>query len=83
LNAVSYPAVLVAHAFSDGEDLSLVLYPGGAAGAQTLQFGRLRPGCIYNIRGAAVERVTAAYDGSAEVSAVLDGRTEVRIAPCH
>jgi hypothetical protein len=83
LNAAPYPAVLVARAFSDGEALSLVLYPGGAAGAQTLQLARLRPGCIYNICGAAVERVTAGYDGSADVPVVLEGRTEVRIVPCH
>jgi hypothetical protein len=76
-----YPDVLVARAFSRGENLELVLYPGAAPGLQRLGLARLRPGATYQGRGASSERFVAEADGTAKIDVALDGRTALEIAP--
>jgi hypothetical protein len=77
----AYPDVLVARAVSDGSDLRLVLRPGNGAARQALRIDRLRPGRAYDVAGAVDGALTADASGSAFVDVVLDGRTEVQIAP--
>jgi hypothetical protein len=81
LAGARYPDVLVARAFSDGEDLSLVLYPGGAPGRQTIKVERLRPGRRYNVRGASVSEFSANPEGTMDLELILDGRVQVSISP--
>ncbi|HTO55634.1 MAG TPA: hypothetical protein VMR50_19785 [Myxococcota bacterium] len=79
LAEASYPEVLVAKAFSgDGESLELVLYPGGAPGAQTLRLSNLQPGRAYVADGRAL---VAGADGTASLEVTLSGRTALRISP--
>ncbi|HKC52885.1 MAG TPA: hypothetical protein VKF60_18995 [Myxococcota bacterium] len=73
-----YPDVLVAKAFSDGESLELVLYPGGATGVQTLRIEKLRPGRRYAAQG---RELSADASGNATLEVELSGRTPLRIAP--
>lgn len=81
LSEARYPDVLVARAFSHGDDLELVLYPGREAGPQRIVISRLRPGGEYAVQGANGQRFTASGAGTAELSVMLDGRTPVGIAP--
>ncbi|MBL8265349.1 hypothetical protein [Steroidobacter sp.] len=81
LATASYPEVLVSKAFSHGEDLELVLYPGRGAGAQRLGLERLRPNATYTVSGATVSSLTADAQGKATLSVELNGRTPVHIKP--
>jgi hypothetical protein len=81
LGTASYPEVLVAKAFSQGEDLELVLYPGVRDGAQTLGFERLRAGQRYAVEGIEGASVTADGEGRASLSVTLAGRTALRLVP--
>ena len=82
LTEASYPDVLVARAFSQGENLELVLYPGGASsGRRRLKLGQLKAGRAYRISGAEPTRIEADANGAAELDILLAGRTEVSIAP--
>ena len=78
----SYPEVLVARAFSGGDDLDLVLVPGAGDGPQTITLGRLRPGGRYELRG---PRETVPFeagaDGTASHRIDLRGRTALRVVP--
>jgi hypothetical protein len=76
-----YPDVLVAHAFSDGDDLSLVLYPGAAPGPQTLGLERLRPHGAYLIKGGTEQPFRADGAGRTQVTAHIEGRTALQIVP--
>jgi hypothetical protein len=79
LAEAKYPDVLVARAFSDGENLALVLYPGGAPGSQSLELARLVPGASYQVRGASSQRFVADARGEAKLDVALNGRTELEI----
>ena len=81
LSEARYPEVLVAKAFSHGEDLDLVLYPGVADSTQTLGFERLRPGQRYAVEGLAGGSVTADGEGRATLVVTLAGRTALRLVP--
>ncbi|MFD1189552.1 linalool dehydratase/isomerase domain-containing protein [Phenylobacterium conjunctum] len=81
LERCAYPEVLVARAFSHGEDLELTLYPGAGDGAQALGLARLTPGAAYAVTGATPARIVAGADGMADLSVTLSGRTEVRVTP--
>ncbi|MGE0487447.1 MAG: hypothetical protein AB7Q81_25070 [Gammaproteobacteria bacterium] len=81
LAAASYPDVLVAKAYSHGEDLELVLYPGRAAGVQTLGFERLRPGRRYRVEGGEGAVVEADDQGRARLDVRLEGRTALTLLP--
>ncbi len=81
LTDASYPEVLVARAFSHGEDLELTLYPGKSAGLQPLRIERLHPNRRYTVTGAATDTLVADASGMARASVVLNARSPVRIAP--
>jgi hypothetical protein len=78
-----YPDVLVARAFSDGDDLELVLYPGAADGVQDIRVERLRPGARYQMRNGTEHSFTADQGGAASLSVELHGRTPVHIVPSN
>jgi len=80
LEEAPYPQVLVAKAFSHGEDLELVLYPGAGKGTQALRLGRLVPGKRYCVRENGYA-FTAGQDGKAEMEVALSGRTALTIVP--
>ena len=80
LAGCAYPDVLVAKAYSTGEDLALVLYPGRAAGVQGLKLERLRPGQRYAMAPQG-ESFIADSAGAAHIEVLLEGRTEVNITP--
>jgi Linalool dehydratase/isomerase len=79
LEHATYPAVLVAQAISDGNDLRLVLYPGSGAGMQNIGLGQLEPGRSYWVKGATVPTIVASQDGTARLDVLLDGRTEISL----
>jgi hypothetical protein len=81
LDEVAYPEVLVARATSDGEDLHLVLRAGRGSSTQVLQLARLRPDRRYRVTGGMTDALVADAEGRAELSVVLDGRSEVRVQP--
>jgi hypothetical protein len=81
LTGASYPEVLVARAFSAGEDLDLVLYNGAAPGPQTLGIERLQPGRAYRLEGAQTGQFRADAQGKASLEVRLDGRTALHLAP--
>ncbi len=81
LSQADYPAVLVARAHSDGEDLDLVLYNGVAPGPQTLGFENMTPFGAYETSGAVEKRFSADADGRASLTVTLDGRTPLLISP--
>jgi hypothetical protein len=76
-----YPDVLVARAFSRGDDLDLVLYPGNGAGKQTVRIERLKPGRDYIVQGQGTARRTATADGTLDLDVTLEGRTAIKILP--
>jgi len=76
-----YPDVLVAKAFSRGDDLELVLHPGSGGGRHTIGLARLRPGGRYALRGAEETRFTADAGGAAALDVVLEGRTPIHVVP--
>ncbi|HYA34265.1 MAG TPA: hypothetical protein VEF03_01545 [Candidatus Binataceae bacterium] len=81
LTGASYPDVLVAKAFSHGNDLDLVLYPGAAPGPQTIRIERLTPDARYTIENSQREPFVADRDGAASITVDLDGRTPLHIIP--
>jgi hypothetical protein len=81
LSSAKYPDVLVAKALSHGDDLELVLHPGGAPGSQTIGIERLRPGAEYAIDGSG-QRLHADESGAASIDVELRGRTPLHITPC-
>jgi hypothetical protein len=85
LTQASYPQVLVAKAFSGGEDLTLVLYPGVLPSRQSLSLERLCPGGSYILQGDgnAAQSVLADERGNAQVTVHLAGRTQLRLLPTN
>lgn len=82
LTAASYPEVLVARAFSHGEDLELVLYPGRADGEQQLTIERLHSAARYSlVASGETTSFSADQHGCAQLRVNLLGRTEVSIRP--
>ena len=83
LTEVNYPDVLVAKAFSHGENLDLVLYPGGGSTQQTLGISRLQANAEYQVlvNGKAQPSLTSDEKGAAELLCALQGRTEILIQP--
>ncbi len=78
-----YPDVLVAKAFSHGDDLELVLYPGAGAGTQKIGIERLKPGATYELQGGNATSFRADEQGRATLEIDLRGRTPVEIAPAQ
>jgi hypothetical protein len=81
LDECAYPAVLVARAVSDGNDLRLVLRPGGAPGRRSIAIADLLPEQRYDIRGAVTDELVAGRDGRAVVDVDLGDRVELTITP--
>ncbi len=82
LTEASYPDVLVAKAYSHGDDLELVLYPGRQSGSQSLTVERLEPGRGYTVEGNDQGILfTADAGGTAKIEIRLDGRTVAHIRP--
>jgi hypothetical protein len=81
LASCKYPDVLVGKAFSHGDDLELVLYPGAASGPQQLGIERLKPGVTYAVSGASAGTIVASAQGSATLSVDLRNRTAVSLKP--
>jgi hypothetical protein len=81
LEDATYPDVLVAKAFSRGDDLELVLYPGNGDGVQNLGLEHLRPDATYTVTGGVDGRLVAGSDGRARLNVRLSGRTAVYLAP--
>lgn len=80
LTDARYPDVLVAKAFSRGDDLDLVLYPGAGNSPQKIGIERLKPGATYELRGAQETSVFRADDrGSASFVIDLRGRTPLHV----
>jgi hypothetical protein len=71
----------VARAFSNGDDLELTLYPGKAAGPQTIKIERLSRDRRYTVSGATTDTLVADASGAANVIVNLNGRTPIRISP--
>ncbi|MDR1899825.1 MAG: hypothetical protein LBQ55_07460 [Treponema sp.] len=80
LNGCLYPHVLVAKAFSHGDDLELVLYNGTDEKRQRIQIERLRENKPYLIRETG-HVFTADGEGKAGLDCDLDGRTQLTIVP--
>jgi hypothetical protein len=72
---------MVARAFSDGNDLQLVLYPGAEASSQQIRVDRLRPNAKYLMRNGDEHPFAADNAGSASLDVYLHGRTPVHIVP--
>jgi hypothetical protein len=81
LTDARYPDVLVAKAFSRGDDLELVLYPGAGNGPQKIGIERLKPGATYELRGARETTFGADDRGSASLEVDLRGRTPLHVVP--
>jgi hypothetical protein len=81
LGEAKYPDVLVARAFSDGDNLELVLHPGAAPGVQRLGIERLKPNASYRVLGANEQRLVADANGAAWLDVALQGRTALELVP--
>ncbi len=85
LTGLTYPEVLVARAFSNGEDLEFVLYPGTKPGRHAVTIERLKTGVRYAIAGAHEASQQREFVADSRGCATLDvdvtGRTAVRLAP--
>lgn len=77
-----YPEVLVAKAFSHGDDLELVLYPGEGACHSPIRIERLKPGATYQVEGNWEHGpVIADSKGAADLTVSVAGRTFLRFVP--
>ena len=82
LAEAAYPDVLVAKAFSHGDDLDLVFYPGAGAGEKPIRIERLKPNASYEIRGDwQGGPITADGQGAAALNVKLEGRTALHLVP--
>lgn len=84
LREASYPDVLVAKAYSNGSDLSLVLYPGTTRQGQQLRFSRLQPQTRYTVSGVpGTATLDADENGCASLTVELCDRMAIHLAPLH
>jgi hypothetical protein len=77
LEDAPYPDVLVAKAFSRGNDLELVLRPGRGGGIYQIKLARLKPGATYEITddsGVPCDSITADGKGTAHYAVTLTDR---------
>jgi hypothetical protein len=83
LTGVDYPEVLVGRAYSNGDDLEMVLYPGTPKRSHQVRIERLRPGAKYAMRNGSEHAFTADSSGAAALPIELEGRTRVHIVPAN
>jgi hypothetical protein len=76
-----YPEVVVAKAWSSGEDLDLVLWDGDGKGTFYLRIERLNPGARYRWEEGVGGEFVADEKGVAVVGVWVEGRTPVHIKP--
>ncbi|MDF3842977.1 hypothetical protein P3W55_14795 [Pseudomonas citronellolis] len=82
LTEAAYPQVLVARAFTRGDDLHLVLYPGAGEGQQEIGIERLKPLATYRLeRADGSMQVRADSQGRLSLRVELHGRSELRLLP--
>jgi Linalool dehydratase/isomerase len=82
LSAAKYPDVLVAKAFSHGDDLELVLYPGSTQRRQHIEVSRLVPEKAYQVTGLeGYGPLIADSDGRISLEIELEGRTQFSVIP--
>lgn len=82
LDEAHYPDVLVAKAFSRGEDLELVLMPGSAdGGPRQIGIARLVPGKTYDVSGDQPGSITADACGRARMTIPLHARVALHLVP--
>lgn len=82
LAEANYPDVLVARAYSHGEDLELVIYPGNAPGIQQLGIERLKSSQTYEVSGVeGLSKLVADSEGRARFAVNILDRTAIRINP--
>jgi hypothetical protein len=82
LTGAAYPDALVAKAFSHGDDLELVLYPGKEAGVRPITVERLRPDAAYSFpRNGETFPLTSDAKGSVTFGLPLNERTAFTIRP--
>jgi hypothetical protein len=74
----SYPAVLVAKAREHAHRLEAVFYTGLAHGPQQIQIGGLKPSQRYRWSGG---EIIASMEGTADLTLLLEGRTEFTLIP--
>ena len=81
LAKAEYSDVLIAKAKTQDGVLSLVLYPAGEAGIKPLTIAGLIPNAAYKLTCAQDITFTARADGTHEINALINGRTEITITP--
>ena len=81
LTEVTYPEVLVARAWSDGDALDLVLHPGAGVGTRKIGVSRLKPSQTYRLAGSQQLDFKADAGGHVWLDVELRGRTALRIVP--
>jgi hypothetical protein len=78
----NYPAVLVARAYSHGEDLELVLHPGRQPSIQCIGIERLVSNRRYAVSGIpGLDTIIADSSGRAKLMVELHGRTAITVKP--
>jgi len=80
LAEVTYPDVLVAKAWSDGENLDLVLYDGEGAVSSIIKLERLRPNQKYQLGD---QNFKADAAGRSAIQVQVNGRTALCLKPVH
>ena len=81
LAKAEYSDVLIAKAKTQDGVLSLVLYPAGEAGIKPLTIAGLIPNAAYKLTCGQDITFTARADGTHEINALINGRTEITITP--
>lgn len=81
IERADYPAVLVAAAHSDGDSLSLVLYPSSDSYAGSIEVAGLRPGRHYRCEGAGADYCRADEMGRATIGVALADRSALTVTP--
>jgi hypothetical protein len=81
LTGAQYPDVLVARAYSRGDDLDLVLYGTHDGSQQQIGLSRLAPGSRYVVDGRPDLAFKADDRGGATLNVTLSGRTHLHIRP--
>jgi hypothetical protein len=80
LGSCSYPDVLVAKAYSSGDNLELVLYNGTGNQKADIVIERLQKNTKYRIKETRTEFISDS-SGKAALSCVINGRTALSIVP--
>ncbi len=88
ISKADYPDVLMASATHTDKTLRAVVYPGSSAGLKNLSVGKLKPHSKYVLHSSTATTsntvdVTADHQGNATFNVMVDGRTELNLAPVN